>query len=146
MRTRLTPEQELELIEEQKDEDWSIQQLSVIYKISERTVYRILARHQNPRPKLNPRKVMPCGTNAAYQRHRRKGEYPCPKCLEAHAADVALYSKPKPKSTRKLAPCGTHAAYKRHRKNGEEACFRCLKAHAKYLTIYRKRKRNEQYS
>lgn len=29
----------------------------------------------------------PCGTEAAYVRHRRAGEDPCPACKDAHAAN-----------------------------------------------------------
>lgn len=29
-----------------------------------------------------PRELKPCGTNAAYQRHRYKGENPCDLCVE----------------------------------------------------------------
>jgi transposase len=94
----LTPEQEEELVEDYAD-GWSINDVSVIYRVSIRTVYRILADHQVPlkkkrsRRKRKPREkkpivLQPCGTNAAYQRHRKKGEYPCTPCLEAHAANV----------------------------------------------------------
>lgn len=49
--------------------------------VSIRTVYRRLDFNYEPRG----RKLQPCGTNAAYQRHKRKNEYPCTPCLEAHA-------------------------------------------------------------
>jgi hypothetical protein len=96
----LSPQQEEELIEDWKDGVWSINDLSVIYRVSTRTVYRVLARNNVPRknrvtkPKRRkppkPKKALkPCGTNAAYQRHRRNNEYPCPPCLAAHAANVS---------------------------------------------------------
>ena len=31
-----------------------------------------------------PRQLAPCGTRAAYERHRRKGEPPCADCVEAN--------------------------------------------------------------
>lgn len=31
------------------------------------------------------RPVKPCGTEAAFARHRRKGETPCDPCVDAHA-------------------------------------------------------------
>lgn len=94
----LTPEQERALIVEHED-GWSINELSVIYRVSERTVYRLLSDYKVPKSnkrkrkaraarKRKPKELKPCGTNAAYQRHRRKGEYPCGPCLEAHAEDV----------------------------------------------------------
>lgn len=99
----LSPEREKELIVEHED-GWTINELSVIYRISERTVYRILADHgirrkgsahkkRKSRRKKERPELKPCGTNAAYQRHRRKGEYPCGPCLEAHAKDVAAAKK-----------------------------------------------------
>lgn len=29
------------------------------------------------------RQLQPCGSHAAYERHRSRGEYPCPPCREA---------------------------------------------------------------
>lgn len=97
----LTPEQEEELCEDYLDSIWSINDLSVIYRVSHRTVYRVLARHQIPlrvrkgrrkrkEPVKKSRELKPCGTNAAYQRHRARGEYPCTPCLEAHAVNVKV--------------------------------------------------------
>lgn len=94
----LSAEKERELLVEYED-GWTIHELTIIYKVSTRTVYRILARNgvplKNPKKKrkrrtLEPKPVVlkPCGTNAAYQRHRRNGEYPCTPCLEAHAQNV----------------------------------------------------------
>lgn len=34
-----------------------------------------------------PRELKPCGTEAAYRRHIRKGERPCEECLAAHAQE-----------------------------------------------------------
>lgn len=79
---------------------WTVKELTIIYRVSERTVYRLLAEYDIPRTKkrksrkkrtksYSTRELQPCGTNAAYQRHRKKGEYPCTPCLEAHAANVA---------------------------------------------------------
>jgi hypothetical protein len=34
-----------------------------------------------------PRELKPCGTTAAYVRHRRNGETPCQACRDAWAAD-----------------------------------------------------------
>lgn len=36
------------------------------------------------------KKLSPCGTDAAYIRHRRKGEKPCVACTQAHSSRVAL--------------------------------------------------------
>jgi len=99
----LTPEKEKELCVEWED-GWSIDELTIIYRVSRRTVFRVLAKHNMPlakprttkrRKRKKPRTLQPCGTNAAYQRHRRKGEYPCPPCLEAHAAAVAAAKEKK---------------------------------------------------
>lgn len=103
---KLTDAQIKELLVDHED-GWKIQELSVIYRVSIRTVYRILAendvrladrkkrrRRAKPKPKVE-KELKPCGTNAAYQRHRKKGEYPCGPCLQAHAENVSLYSKRK---------------------------------------------------
>ena len=51
------------------------------YSVSVRTVYRMLDEQE-----IDYRvKIKPCGTNAAYMRHLRKGERPCPPCSDAHA-------------------------------------------------------------
>lgn len=102
----LTQDRERELVDEYQD-GWTVHELTIIYRVSERTVYRILARYDVPRQvkkRRTPRKqsrtrrvspieaplrvLKPCGTNAAYQRHRRAGEYPCTPCLAAHALNV----------------------------------------------------------
>lgn len=97
MGNQLSPQKRQELLTEYED-GWSTRELTIRYGVSLRTVFRILAEGQAPKinkrtrkkrvaPKRNPRVLKPCGTNAAYQRHRRKGEYPCPPCLEAHAKE-----------------------------------------------------------
>lgn len=104
---KLSDEQERQLIQEYTD-FVTVHELTIIYRVSERTVYRLLAkynvkfRHQGktrrPRRGRKPRPrppLQPCGTNAAYQRHRRKGEYPCDACLQAHVANVMAYKKRK---------------------------------------------------
>lgn len=108
--SKLTEDQILDLIDDYKD-GYSVNDCSVTFKISIRTVYRILAAHNvkgpkrkrksGVRPKKKPPKPLkPCGTNAAYQRHRKKKEYPCTPCLEAHALDVQE-AKNKSKKKRK---------------------------------------------
>lgn len=75
-------------------------ELVELYGISKRTVYRILAdygvnrtignkkvKRKSGRAPARGRTLKPCGTNAAYARHKKNGEYPCTPCLEAHAKD-----------------------------------------------------------
>lgn len=67
------------------------------YGVSPRTVHRILAdaevpkvykaRSKRKKRKRKPIELKPCGTNAAYRRHKRHGEYPCVACVEAHNLD-----------------------------------------------------------
>lgn len=98
----LTPSQEHALVV-----DWTdgiiANDLMVKYGISNRTVMRILAdagvsrtkgprrRRVSDRREKKPRVLKPCGTNAAYQRHKRKGEYPCVPCIGAHTRDNKEY-------------------------------------------------------
>lgn len=81
-----------------------------------------------------PRKLKPCGTAAAYQRHLYHGEPPCQACRKAASAYHREWSRER-RSTRpprRLKPCGTAAAYHRHRRRGEEPCHACRKAVAAY--------------
>lgn len=87
------------------------------------------------------RKLKPCGTNAAYKRHRQKGER-CVKCWKAHADAVRKFKKKKP-GPKGLRPCGTEAAYRRHYRNKETPDQMCLDAHKLYKQE-KKRKKDEQ--
>lgn len=99
----LTDEQELALVQDHSD-GWRPTELTIMYKVSIRTVYRTLAKHDagptNPKKGGNKKRkkkkrpeLKPCGTNAAYVRHKKKGEYPCTPGLAAHAADVKTYKE-----------------------------------------------------
>lgn len=80
--------------------------------------------------------LKPCGTPAAWRRHKRHGEEPCAACREAHSAEVAKYKRRGPVGPRELLPCGTEAAARRHRRRGEPLCFPCRVAHANYVRPY----------
>lgn len=73
------------------------------------------------------REVKPCGTRAAYYRHKRNGETPCQACVDAkRAADrETWHRRPDPS-------CGSYGAYQRHLKAGEEPCDACRRAAAGY--------------
>jgi hypothetical protein len=74
------------------------------FGVSRRTISRIL--NTDPDEKKPPRPLKPCGTNAAYQRHRRRGER-CWKCSEAHSKDVMRWKK---KQDRPIRPRKTEEA------------------------------------
>lgn len=77
--------------------------------------------------KRGPRKrLAPCGTNAAYSRHRVHDEKPCEACRTAHAVYMRSRADRRPDRSRK--PCGTLAAYRRHIRNGEVPCEACTEA------------------
>lgn len=42
------------------------------------------------------RELKPCGTHAAYQRHRRSGEPPCSACLAANAEKTRAHKQASP--------------------------------------------------
>ncbi len=103
MPKKLTEVQIEELLEDYAD-GYSVNDCSVIYRVSIRTVYRILAeynakgpkRRRKPGPRKKkppPRELKPCGTEAAYRRHKRKKEYPCTACLAAHVVTTASYKE-----------------------------------------------------
>ena len=71
------------------------------------------------------RELKPCGTPAAFRRHKRHGEEPCDACWEAERLH-RRGGRPKPT----MQPCGTPAAYARHQKAREPADAACLAAHA----------------
>ena len=104
----LTDEQERKLVVDHED-GFRPKQLAQRYGVSESTVYRILADYRAKRTKGDVRKfrkplraqakgrvLKSCGTNAAYQRHRNKGEV-CLPCIDAHAADQKKWSDAKKK-------------------------------------------------
>ena len=87
---------------------------------------------------MAPNTLRPCGTEAAYARHRRNGESPCDACR----AGVALVRRDqrRAKGIRpRLEPQhGTYSGYIRlHVLSGVEACRPCLDAHATYLREWR---------
>jgi WhiB family redox-sensing transcriptional regulator len=51
----------------------------------------VVAKHGSPADESVPRRLKPCGTQAAYTRHLRRGETPCGLCRRAHSLrrDVA---------------------------------------------------------
>lgn len=52
-----------------------------------------------------PRELRPCGTPAAYQRHRKNGEEPCFVCKLAHAERCARYYSPHPRRPKDRGDC-----------------------------------------
>lgn len=89
------------------------------------------------------RSLQPCGTRAAYRRHKRHGETPCPPCREAMAAlsraDRARRSGPVTPRALQPIPHGTDAGYNAHCRRKEPLCDECRKAHNKALRAYRAR-------
>lgn len=55
--------------------------------VSRGTIRNVLIRVSN---EDEDKKLQPCGTNAAYQRHRRRGER-CPECSAAHADSIKAW-------------------------------------------------------
>lgn len=89
----LSVDQEKQLVVDHED-GFTIKALADRHGVSQSTVHRTLARQgvkhkhrtrkHRAKPKSNPRRLKPCGTEAAYRRHKRHDEYPCIQCLEAH--------------------------------------------------------------
>lgn len=74
----------------------------------------------------------PCGTPAAYHRHRRNGEEACRPCKDA--INTRNVKSPYPP---RVAECGTASGADRHRRAGEEICERCRLARNKYQREYK---------
>ena len=66
-------------------------------------------------PLVGPGEMQPCGTVAAYRRHRRRGEKPCDACREAENARSRAYNS----TRRKPAAQVVHAS-----QNGYPRCGR----------------------
>lgn len=74
--------------------------------------------------------VAPCGTEAAYQRHRRHKEDACAACLAAHAEHRRTHKASSiPGTNRKPIAHGTAPGYQQHIYRSEKACQACIEAH-----------------
>lgn len=88
-----------------------------------------------PKPPLRP-----CGTMAAYRRHKYYGEPACDPCQEAiREYERKRYATGK-RYVRKTADpkCGTVAGYHRHRREGENTCEPCREANREYQRKYQR--------
>lgn len=83
----------------------------------------------------------PCGTMAAYRRHRRNNEQPCEACRFANSVYLRDYRRKRKQgaAVRTPKPCGTIAAYRRHLYKGEPPCEACR-------TASRERSRNTRFT
>lgn len=90
-----------------------------------------------------PRRLKPCGTLAAYQRHLKDGEPACEACLAARAAYSRDYRAGLVRA-REPAQCGTLKGYYSHRNRKSQACRACLDAYAVYTKDRRARIRAER--
>jgi hypothetical protein len=79
------------------------------------------------------RRLLPCGTYAAYYRHRKNKEEPCEACKEAHRQYMRRHKgvvNPRGPRARPIGvrpPCGTQYAYKLHVIH-HESCETCREA------------------
>lgn len=97
-------------------------------------------RRERRRGGIKPRKVQPCGTNAAARRHRSKGEELCFPCRVAEANYQAeLRSRPK-EQPEDVPKCGTNAGWSRHQRRGEPIDDACRAAHNAYALEWSQRK------
>lgn len=99
---------------------------------------------RTPRPrqasKTRSIEYRPCGTIAAYDRHRRAGETICEPCKEAKRIE-SKKRRDRDKTERENTPlkpavtreqCGTRAGANYHRDHGEHKCGPCLEAQRAY--------------
>ncbi|KUJ69902.1 hypothetical protein ACZ90_07930 [Streptomyces albus subsp. albus] len=76
------------------------------------------------------RRLAPCGTDAAYDRHRRNGEQPCDPCRRAHnERNVQVRAEARHRRAASTE-CGTRGGYQKHRRQGETPCTPCRQANA----------------
>lgn len=81
---KLTPLQATRMVLD-RSRGMTIRQLAAKYDLNEDTVIKYLKGGHVER------RLKPCGTNAAYMRHIRRGEKPCPSCCAAHAGEIKRY-------------------------------------------------------
>ena len=90
------------------------------------------------------KELQPCGTVAAYDRHRRRGEKPCQPCNDANNARSSSFRERKQRGEVSPPPppkpCGTEAAYRRHRVRGETPCEPCKAAKREYDNAHNRAK------
>lgn len=72
--------------------DWICDNLNVSTRLVDATLRRMdellaepepVERPRRPKRERRPRQLRPCGTHAAFGRHRARGETPCTECTEA---------------------------------------------------------------
>jgi hypothetical protein len=80
------------------------------------------------------RDLQPCGTPAAAQRHRYRGEEMCEPCAAAQRAYDESRYQPRERAHQ---PCGTYAAYMRHKRRREDVDDACRDAQRKYRRDFR---------
>lgn len=80
-----------------------------------------------------------CGTDRAYQIHKRRREQVCPECQAAH--DEAVEDNRRRLLAEAHAAGGTRRGYWMHRRLGEEACVPCKAAQARRSQEQRGKKR-----
>lgn len=78
------------------------------------------------------RTLQPCGTNAAYQRHRMRGETPCDPCRAGHAKWVRERNWAAGQTPRPPRECGSMAGFAHHKLVEEPVCEPCRLARVEY--------------
>lgn len=102
-------------------------------------------RREEPKPVREPQPLKPCGTNAAYVRHRARGEQPCDECTTARREYVASQRRTDPEARRKpRAKCGTYSGAVRHYRLKEKLCEPCAQARRDYLNRHRQELRERE--
>lgn len=91
--------------------------------------------------KAKPRQLKPCGTIAAYERHRKYDEPICADCQKAKFEYDQSRRTPKPP---REIPCPSAAGYQMHRRRGETPCEGCRAAHSKANKESRQRRFSNQ--
>lgn len=90
------------------------------------------------------RELQPCGTNAAYRRHRYYNEPACPECRTAATVYEIARLRKHGGGPRKIAQCGTHSGYVRHIRNREPTCLPCRKAHVSAVVESKRKVRRQK--
>lgn len=86
--------------------------------------------------------MKPCGTEAAYYRHRYRGEEPCAEDRQAVAEIERARKRAKGRRARRKPRCGTRSGYEAHLNAGTTPCRGCKDAHAEAQAEWRRGRSN----
>lgn len=95
------------------------------------------------------KELQPCGTSAAYRRHKKRNEEPCDLCKEAQKLKSRLHDEKRrdriPNAPFDESKCGTTAGYSQHKRHSVPPCESCLQANRDYHNARNRRLGRQEF-